>query len=77
QHPAHRAPLTKMGRPRAAGHFAHYVGNFSGVADARLDLRVPWMNRDGIRECIPPAYTHHIGTQALALLAATGLGVAA
>ncbi|MGW8539057.1 SAM-dependent methyltransferase [Streptomyces albidoflavus] len=63
-HPEHLAPLTKMGRPRAQGHFAHYVGNFSGVHDARLDLRVPWMNRDGIRECIPPAYTHWTGTHA-------------
>nr|WSS63109.1 SAM-dependent methyltransferase [Streptomyces sp. NBC_01177] len=61
-HPPHWAPLPKMGRPRAAGHFAHYVGNFSGVAEARIDMRVPWMNRDGIRECIPPAYTHHIAT---------------
>ncbi|WP_330480358.1 SAM-dependent methyltransferase [Streptomyces sp. NBC_00724] len=65
QHPAHQAPLTKMGRPRAAGHFAHYVGNFSGVAEARTDMSVPWMNRDGIRECIPPAYTQWIGTAAL------------
>ncbi|MFJ9324336.1 DNA cytosine methyltransferase [Streptomyces globisporus] len=66
RHPAHWAPLTKMGRPRAAGHFAHYVGNFSGVAEARTDMGVPWMNRDGIRECIPPAYTHHIATALLA-----------
>ncbi|MFJ9093414.1 MULTISPECIES: SAM-dependent methyltransferase [Streptomyces] len=66
RHPAHWAPLTKMGRPRAAGHFAHYVGNFSGVADARTDMGVSWMNRDGIRECIPPAYTHHIATALLA-----------
>ncbi|MEV7881756.1 DNA cytosine methyltransferase [Streptomyces microflavus] len=66
RHPAHWAPLTKMGRPRAAGHFAHYVGNFSGVQEARTDMGVPWMNRDGIRECIPPAYTHHIATALLA-----------
>ncbi|MFF0056007.1 DNA cytosine methyltransferase [Streptomyces microflavus] len=66
RHPAHWAPLTKMGRPRAAGHFAHYVGNFSGVAEARTDMGVPWMNRDGIRECIPPAYTHHIATALIA-----------
>ncbi|MEU2572037.1 DNA cytosine methyltransferase [Streptomyces anulatus] len=65
-HPAHWAPLTKMGRPRAAGHFAHYVGNFSGVQEARTDMGVGWMNRDGIRECIPPAYTHHIATALLA-----------
>lgn len=66
QHPAHWAPLTKMGRPRVAGHFAHYVGNFSGVQEARTDMGVSWMNRDGIRECIPPAYTQHIATALLA-----------
>ncbi|MEU1775425.1 SAM-dependent methyltransferase [Streptomyces sp. NPDC019922] len=73
RHPAHWAPLTKMGRPRAAGHFAHYVGNFSGVAEARTDMGVTWMNRDGIRECIPPAYTQHIA----AVLLASRLEVAA
>ncbi|MCX5140031.1 DNA cytosine methyltransferase [Streptomyces sp. NBC_00338] len=72
-HPAHWAPLTKMGRPRAAGHFAHYVGNFSGVQEARTDMDVSWMNRDGIRECIPPAYTQHIA----AALLVSRLGVAA
>ena len=61
RHLPHLAPLTKMGRPRAAGHFAHYVGNFSGVQEARDDMGVPWMNRDGIRECIPPAYAQLIG----------------
>ncbi|MEW1828587.1 SAM-dependent methyltransferase [Streptomyces sp. NPDC088196] len=61
RHLPHLAPLTKMGRPRAAGHFAHYVGNFSGVQEARDDMGVPWMNRDGIRECIPPAYAELIG----------------
>lgn len=65
-HPAHAAPLTKMGRPRAQGHYAHYVGNFSGVQEARDDMGVGWMNRDGIRECIPPAYTRHIAHAFLA-----------
>ncbi|MCX5400055.1 SAM-dependent methyltransferase [Streptomyces sp. NBC_00102] len=69
-HPAHLAPLTKMGRPRAAGHFAHYVGNFSGVQEARDDMRVPWMTRDGIRECIPPAYAQWIGATVLQTLLA-------
>ncbi|MFF2399113.1 DNA cytosine methyltransferase [Streptomyces goshikiensis] len=67
-HQPHTAPLTKMGRPRAQGHFAHYVGNFSGVQDARSDMQVPWMNRDGIRECIPPAYTKYIGSALYASL---------
>lgn len=63
-HLEHEALLTKMGRPRREGEFAHYVGNFSGVEEARADLGVPWMNRDGIRESIPPAYTELIGRQA-------------
>lgn len=73
-HPAHTVPQAKIGRPVPPGHYGQFVGNFSGVALAR---RVPWMNRDGIRECIPPAYTQHIGTGALALLACDRMGVAA
>ncbi|MFJ2399804.1 SAM-dependent methyltransferase [Streptomyces xanthochromogenes] len=65
-HPAHTAPLTKMGRPRRPGEFAHYVGNFSGVQEARDDMRMPWASRDGLREAVPPAYTEYIGRQFLA-----------
>ncbi|MEU8485750.1 SAM-dependent methyltransferase [Streptomyces sp. NPDC048641] len=75
-HPAHTVPQAKMGRPVPSGHFGQYVGNFSGVQAARDVLGVPWMNRDGIRECIPPAYSEHIGHAALAHLRA-GLEVAA
>jgi DNA (cytosine-5)-methyltransferase 1 len=76
-HPAHLVPQAKMGRPVPPGHYGQFVGNFSGVALARRVLGVPWMNRDGIRECIPPAYAEHIGRAALELLAARGLEVAA
>lgn len=69
-HPLHRLPITKMGRPRRPGEMAHYVGNFSGVQEARDDLGVPWMNRDGIRESIPPAYARWVGDQFLAQVAA-------
>lgn len=68
EHPAHLVPQAKMGRPIPPGHYGQFVGNFSGVAHARHVLGVPWMNRDGIRECIPPAYTSWVGTQALAVL---------
>jgi len=68
QHPEHHYPLTKMGRPLKPWEFYHAVGNFSGVETVRQDMGVPWMNRDGIRECIPPAYTEFLGRQALALL---------
>ncbi|MFJ8625838.1 SAM-dependent methyltransferase [Kitasatospora sp. NPDC093550] len=62
--PEHTAPQAKMGRPIPPGHFGHFVGNFSGVSHARQALTVPWMTRDGIRECIPPAYSRFIGQQA-------------
>ncbi|MDX2564162.1 SAM-dependent methyltransferase [Streptomyces sp. TX20-6-3] len=75
-HPAHLVPQAKMGRPIPPGYYGQFVGNFSGVAHARRVLGVPWMNRDGIRECIPPAYTSWVGTHALAALRA-GQAVAA
>ncbi|MFJ1971831.1 SAM-dependent methyltransferase [Streptomyces sp. NPDC087903] len=65
-HPAHTVPQAKMGRPVLPGHYGQFVGNFSGVPLAREVLGVPWMNRDGIRECIPPAYAAFIGHAHLA-----------
>jgi DNA (cytosine-5)-methyltransferase 1 len=71
-HPLHRAPQTKMGRPVKPGEYGQFIGNFSGVDLARRVMGVEWMNRDGIREAIPPAYTRHIGAQLLAYLTAPG-----
>ncbi|MFF1324900.1 SAM-dependent methyltransferase [Streptomyces chartreusis] len=76
-HPPHLVPQAKMGRPVPPCHYGQFVGNFSGVPLARRVLGVPWMNRDGIRECIPPAYAQHVGAAALALLVTDRLGVAA
>ncbi|WP_421109736.1 SAM-dependent methyltransferase [Streptomyces sp. NEAU-S77] len=72
-HLPHTVPQAKMGRPVPPGWYGQYIGNFSGVDQARQVMGVPWMNRDGIRECLPPAYTQHVGTAFLA----TRLGVAA
>lgn len=66
EHREHTAPTVKMGRAVTEGDWYHAVGNFSGVDYIRRDLGVPWMTRDGIRECIPPAYTGHIGEQLMA-----------
>ncbi|MEV4457341.1 DNA cytosine methyltransferase [Microbispora sp. NPDC049633] len=74
EHPEHVAPLAKMGRPARPHEFRHYVGNFSGVQDARADMGMPWVNRDGLREAIPPVYTLHIGRALLATLAAIDTG---
>ena len=68
-HPAHTVPQAKMGRPIPPGHYGQFVGNFSGVPLARKVMGVEWMNRDGIRECIPPAYTQWLGRSFLAALA--------
>jgi DNA (cytosine-5)-methyltransferase 1 len=64
----HKGQHTKMGRPWKPGTLYQAVGNFSGVEFVRQDLGVPWMNRDGIRECIPPAYAEYIGRQLMAHL---------
>jgi DNA (cytosine-5)-methyltransferase 1 len=71
-HPEHVAPLRKMGRAPRPGEYIHAVGNFSGVEQVRQDYGVPWMNREGIRECIPPAYTEYIGRRLIAYLAPVG-----
>ena len=63
EHPAHVAPLRKMGRPVKEGEFMHVVGNFSGVETAKQAMGIDWMTRDGLREAIPPAYTEYLGRQ--------------
>ena len=69
-HAPHLEVQTKMGRPLREGDWYHAVGNFSNVPYVRADLGVPWMNRDGIRECIPPVYAEHVGRQLLAHITA-------
>ncbi|MEU6788087.1 DNA cytosine methyltransferase [Nonomuraea angiospora] len=61
EHPVHLAPQAKMGRPVPPGSYGQFIGNFSGVSLARQVMGMPWANRDGLREAIPPAYTRHIG----------------
>jgi len=65
EHPAHTHPTVKMGRPIRPGDWYHAVGNFSGVDYVRADMGVPWMTREGVRECIPPVYAEHLGRQVL------------
>jgi DNA (cytosine-5)-methyltransferase 1 len=68
EHPEHVHKTVKMGRPLKEGDWYHAVGNFSNVPYVRENMGVPWMSRDGIRECIPPAYTEYIGRQLMAHL---------
>ena len=79
-HPEHVARQTKMGRPPVDGEFMQVVGNFSGVDRGREVMGMPWANRDGLREAIPPAYTNYVGThllQTLGLPSKTNEGVEA
>lgn len=62
-HQEHVQRTVKMGRPLVPGDWYHAVGNFSNVPYVKADMGVPWMSRDGIRECIPPAYTEFLGRQ--------------
>lgn len=65
-HPRHKWAQTKMGRPPRQGEFMHIVGNFSGVDEGREAMGgLDWMNRDGLREAVPPAYTEFLGAQIL------------
>lgn len=64
-HPEHTAPNCKMGRPVGDGEMMHIVGNFSGVQRARDIMGTQWMNRDGLREAIPPAFAKYVGDAAM------------
>ncbi len=70
-HFPHIQQTVKMGRPLREGDWYHAVGNFSNVDYIRADLGVPWMNRDGIRECIPVQYAEWIGRQLIGQLTLT------
>jgi DNA (cytosine-5)-methyltransferase 1 len=65
EHPEHVARVTKMGRRLVEGEFMHVVGNFTGVAEGREIMGMPWASRDGLREAIPPAYAEFVGKQLL------------
>jgi DNA (cytosine-5)-methyltransferase 1 len=69
-HPPHVAPQAKMGRPPKSHEFIQCVGNFSGVAEGREAMGMPWASRDGLREAIPPAFTEYIAAFMLAELGA-------
>lgn len=64
-HPPHTVRQTKLGRFVPADEYGQWIGNFNGVDRARREFGVPWMSRDGIRECIPPAYSLLVARQFL------------
>lgn len=54
---------SKMGRPVKEGEWMHVVGNFSNAGDCTgaEAMGIDWMNKAGLSESIPPAYTEWIG----------------
>jgi DNA (cytosine-5)-methyltransferase 1 len=72
EHPPHVAKNTKMGRAPVPGEYMHVVGNFSGVDKGRQVMGMPWANRDGLREAIPPAYSEYVGRQLIEHLTREG-----
>lgn len=67
-HDRHVTRTTKMGRAPLPGEFMHIVGNFTNVDRGREVMRMPWANRDGLREAIPPAYAEYVGRQLIRAL---------
>lgn len=65
-HGEHYLRQVKMGRKAGPQDILQPVGNFTGVDEAREAMGMPWANRDGLREAIPPAYTEYIGRQIMA-----------
>jgi DNA (cytosine-5)-methyltransferase 1 len=63
EHAPHTVKTIKMGRALREGDYYHAVGNFSNVDYVRRDMGASWMSRDGLRECIPPAYAAHVGRE--------------
>lgn len=69
EHRMHIHSQVKMGRPLVEGDWYQAVGNFSNVPYVRENMGVPWMTRDGIRECLPPVYTEYLGRQLMEAIA--------
>jgi DNA (cytosine-5)-methyltransferase 1 len=72
-HVLHQWPQTKMGRRPVPGECMQLTGHFSDAAEGRRRLGTPWMNRDGLAQAIPPAFTEYIGGHLLASLVAADL----
>ena len=68
-HVLHQWPQTKMGRPPKLGECMQLTGHFADAEEGRRRMGAPWMNRDGVAQAIPPAFTAFIGAQLLKHLA--------
>jgi DNA (cytosine-5)-methyltransferase 1 len=70
-HYKHERKQVKMGRWPAEDEMLQPVGNFCAVELHRQEMGMPWANREGLREAIPPAYTKWIGSQLMSWIRTT------
>jgi len=54
------------------GKIISVAGNCAPIAEARRAMGIDWMDRRGLAEAIPPAYTEWVGAQLLRAMACTG-----
>lgn len=64
-HPPHGRPGSYAGHWKP-GQIISVSGNCAPIALARKAMGIDWMNRDELKEAIPPAYTRWLGEQLLA-----------
>ena len=64
-HPKHTRKQAKMGRSADPGEVIQAIGHYAGVGRIRAEWGVPWMDREGTAEAIPPVYSKYIGEQFL------------
>jgi DNA (cytosine-5)-methyltransferase 1 len=72
-HPKHVAKATQVGRQPKPGEFMTVAGHFANVQRARECMGIDWMNRDGLAQSIPPAYSEYVGKQLLAQITSAEL----
>lgn len=62
-HHPHPETVPLAGRGASAGGYISVAGHFSDVAAARAAMGISWMTGAELSQAVPPAYTHHLGTQ--------------
>lgn len=67
-HFEHTMPQAKLGRAARPGEAFQAMGHFPQIAMVRQQMEMPWADRDGIADSIPPIYAEFVGRQLLARL---------
>lgn len=66
-HRLHTVPTSKAGHWKP-GTYISVAGHCAPMVLARKAMGIDWMNREELAEAIPPAYSEHLGRQAIAHL---------